>query len=285
MIIFQSRRLQIIVIPIAAGIDTCLVSRIFYRPAECLTYQCSGLRIQPVRPAVSSGTFRINKYGIGQLEITDQLKHSRSLFHRFFLICGLGKKVHAHRNSGCCCTFHVGNELWILHQTSRNRTAVARTNDGKLHSGIFYLIPVDGIVPLGHIDADLRIAGCGLQLLDLRLVRIRQSTCHCAVLGSRIDFVLRLDQQRNIIDRQILDFVFYMHFGLTDRYFVAFDGKQFHIIISGIQITDIDHAVLIQILVVSHAVQTHIKALPGHRRTLIIHDLDTQILFDRSRYQ
>ena len=76
-----------------------------------------------------------------------------------------------------------------------------------------------------------------------------------------------------------------MHFGLTDRYFVAFDGKQFHIIISGIQITDIDHAVLIQILVVSHAVQTHIKALPGHRRTLIIHDLDTQILFNGSRYQ
>ena len=224
MIVLQSGGLQIIVVPVAAGIDTCRVPGIFYRPAKSLTYQGSGLRIQSVRTAVSSGTLCINKYRIGQLEITDQLKHGRSLFHRLFLICSLGKKVHAHRNSGGCCTFHIGDKLWILHQTSRNRTAVARTNDGKLHSGIFHLIPVDSAVPLGHIDTDLRIAGCSLQLLDLGLVRICQSSCHSTVLGIRIDFILCLDQQRNIINGQIFHFFFYMHFGLGDGNFISFDG-------------------------------------------------------------
>ena len=56
MIVLQSGGLQIIVVPVTAGIDTRRVSGIFYGPAERFTYQCSGLRIQTVRTAVTART-------------------------------------------------------------------------------------------------------------------------------------------------------------------------------------------------------------------------------------
>ena len=58
-----------------------------------------------------------------------------------------------------------------------------------------------------------------------------------------------------------------------------------YIIVSGIQISNVNDTVLIQILVISQSVQSYVEALPGHRTSLVVHDLDPQILFYGGGYQ
>ena len=72
---------------------------------------------------------------------------------------------------------------------------------------------------------------------------------------------------------------------LTDRNLISLNGKELNIIVSGIQISNVNDTVLIQILVISQSVQSYVEALPGHRTSFVVHDLDPQILFYGGGYQ
>ena len=72
---------------------------------------------------------------------------------------------------------------------------------------------------------------------------------------------------------------------LTDRNLISLNGKELNIIVSGIQISNVNDTVLIQILVITQAIQPHIEAFTGHRNSFVIHDLDPQILFYGGGYQ
>lgn len=135
--------------------------------APLSAHHCPARRLSP-----ATGALTVEKYRVIHIIIFDQTDHHGSLLHSLHLIQSLGEEVNAHGNACRDGALYVLLVSGIDNQRTCRRTPVSTADNGKFHTRILHRLPVDFLIPLGNIDAELRAAFVKLQLHILCAVRI-----------------------------------------------------------------------------------------------------------------
>ena len=96
--------------------------------------------------------FPVKDHGHGDFVRIDHVQHEPGFFPGFVGIQGLGEEINAQLDTGLGGTFQILTGEFVLHQLAGFVTTVAKTDDGKIHAGLRYLMPIDLALIGGNVD-------------------------------------------------------------------------------------------------------------------------------------
>ena len=246
---------------------------------------CPLITVQPVGSPPATGALTVEKYRVIHIIIFDQTDHHGSLLHSLHLIQSLGEEVNAHGNACRDGALYVLLVSGIDNQRTCRRTPVSTADNGKFHTRILHRLPVDFLIPLGNIDAELRAAFVKLQLHILCAVRILLGAVDRLILLFRVDVFLRHHQILNIVKHPVLDILAYLYRSDGVRHTEAVFFVEKHTVLPGAQAVHINHAILVVICVFAHILNRDSEIRSCHQASNAVYHHDPQILGHGAHHQ
>ena len=92
-----------------------------------------------------------------KLPVNDDRHGNRSLVWCKLVIDGLSPEVNTKRHTGGNGILHICGKFGVGHQRAVGISAIAKTQNSKINTGCFYILPVDITLVIGNINAVINI--------------------------------------------------------------------------------------------------------------------------------
>ena len=139
--------------PVGGTVNAGCISRGRDCLQKCLMNPRPFLCFQLIGSPVSASALTVEEHRIVHIIPSDQINDHAGLFHCFHFIDRLCKKIYADRNIRCDRPAYVFFISRVDNQRTAQRTAVAASDNGKLHAILLNSFPINCFIPLGNVNS------------------------------------------------------------------------------------------------------------------------------------